>query len=118
MFRSKEVLGSCYLSISKLLKESENRDSLIKSDKKIDRYDKMQWINFYGSQTICKNNEAKRKYSLYPDHAPYYVGSILVKASIEQKNNPVKEHTKLPKKDKTDLTVAGSRPFVYYRVDV
>lgn len=42
----------------------------------------MQWINMYGSQTVCKNNEAKRKYSIYPDHAPYYVGSILVKASI------------------------------------
>ena len=54
------------------------------------RYDKKQWINFYGAQTKCKNNETKHKYSIYPDHAPYFVGSVLVKASVELRNNPVK----------------------------
>lgn len=79
------------------------------------RYDRKKWVNIYGAQKEAKNNETKYKYSIYPDHAPAFVGSILIQASMELKNNPIKEHTRHPKKEKSLIT-AGSMPFIYYSV--
>ena len=53
------------------------------------------------------------KYSIYPDHAPFFVGSVLIQACVQLKNNPVKEHTKHSK-----AYTQPNLPFVYYDVNV
>ena len=49
----------------------------------------------YGPQNDGDNNDARRNYQLYPDGAPYFVGSILIKACMDKSSSPASKVQKI-----------------------
>jgi hypothetical protein len=115
LIQKPEVLGSCYLKLSKLLEEANNLLLDFKERNSNSRFDKRRWLNFYGAQLNCKDNDAKQKYSIYPDHAPYFVGTVLCRSFMELKSNPVRDHHAI-KEDPNNKFVP--RPYVHYLVTI
>ncbi len=45
-------------------------------------YQDFQWVNFYGPQIETSREDPKNIQQFFPQLAPYYVGSLLMKVSI------------------------------------
>lgn len=105
LIQDKEILGSYYFNINRLINESVSN-----SRQSLTNISSMQWINLYGPQNDGKNKDARRNYQLYPDNAPYYIGSVLLQAKMETKSNPACRKEKLHVK--YDI-----KPLVFYFVE-
>jgi len=49
-------------------------------------------VNFYGPQNNCKRDEQKNIQQFFPALAPYYVGSVLMRVSMKEINEPVNKN--------------------------
>ena len=106
IIQAKEILGSYYLNINRLINETMTRDNERRRGS-LSNITSTQWINLYGPQLEAAETDLKGKYQLYPDDAPAYVGSLLIKATMEENSNP--------RKDKQDiLSKEYKPPLVYY----
>ena len=110
IIQKKEIIGSFYLNINRLINETEVAQERGQANR-LSNITTTQWVNVYGSQLGCEDSEVKHNYSIYPDTAPWYVGSLLIQATMERNSNPKKERTPL-------LIKAPRPPLVYYNVEV
>jgi hypothetical protein len=64
----------------------------------------MQWVNFYGPASNASNEKHRNIYQFFPDLAPHYVGSVLLKLTISEQTRPERKVVKfkgsLPKQKK------------------
>ena len=71
------------MDINELLEEFEKGDKIKVNEEGVRRnYSKLQWINLYGPQLKTNNKKQKNIQQFFPQLAPYYVGSLLMKISI------------------------------------
>ena len=51
-------------------------------------YTVLQWVNFYGPSSEASNKEYENIYQFFPHLAPYYIGSLLIRCTIFEKDLP------------------------------